>query len=143
MIPSLFVFVGSLPLSPNGKIDRNRLPPPDPTGSTFERNFVAPQTSTEEVLAQIWATLLGLEHPVGIHDNFFDLGGHSLMATQVLSRIRDELQVELPLRTLFEQPTIAGLARVITEMRAARTDASRVLAEIESLSNSEVDTLII
>ncbi len=143
MIPSAFVFLNSVPLSPNGKIDRNRLPEPDPTGFALEQSFVAPQSSAERLLAQIWSSLLGFENPVGVHDNFFDLGGHSLMATQVLSRIREEFQLDLSLRTLFEQPTVARLARVITEMQAARTDASHVLAGIESLSDSGVERLII
>jgi acyl carrier protein len=145
MIPSAFMFLHALPLSPNGKVDRNRLPPPDPTGFAHERNFIAPQTSTEELLAQMWATLLGLEQQVGIHANFFDLGGHSLLATQIVSRIREEFQVELPLRTLFERPTIAELALVITEMGSARTeetDVSRILAEIESISEGEAKALI-
>ena len=144
MIPSAFMFLHALPLSPNGKVDRNRLPPPDPTGFAHERNFIAPRTSTEELLAQIWATLLSLEQQVGIHANFFDLGGHSLLATQIVSRIREEFQVELPLRTLFEQPTIAELALVITEMGSARTeetDVSRILTEIESISEGEAKAL--
>jgi amino acid adenylation domain-containing protein len=142
MIPSVFLFLDSLPLSPNGKVDRNRLPPPNPTGFALEGNVASPRTSTEEVLAQIWVTILGLEYQVvGIHANFFDLGGHSLLATQIVSRVREEFQVELPLRTLFEQPTIAGLAQVITETRTARTgqtDLPRILTEVESLSENEV-----
>ncbi|HUK39959.1 MAG TPA: phosphopantetheine-binding protein [Candidatus Acidoferrales bacterium] len=145
MIPSAFMFLDSLPLSSNGKVDRNELPPPEPTGFVLERNFIPPQTSTEKVLAEIWTTLLGLEQQVGIHADFFDLGGHSLLATQIVSRIRQEFQVELPLRTIFEQPTIRGLAVVITEMGAARregTDVSRILAEIESFSDNEARALI-
>lgn len=145
MIPSTFMFLDSLPLSPNGKVDRNRLPLPDPTGFALEQNFIPPQTSSEDVLAQIWATILGLECQVGIHANFFDLGGHSLLATQIVSRVREEFQVELPLRTLFEQPTIAGLARVITKTRAARTEQtemSSLLTEIESLLDNEATAMI-
>jgi len=111
----------------------------------LEQNFIPPETSTEEVLAQIWVTILGLEYQVGIHSNFFDLGGHSLLATQIVSRVREEFQVELSLRTLFEQPTIAGLARVITETRAARTEKtemSRLLTEIESLLDNEATAMI-
>jgi len=144
MMPSAFVFLDSLPRSPNGKIDRNALPASDLTGFELEQNFTAPQTSIEKDLGQIWAELLGLEQ-VGIHANFFDLGGHSLLATQVMSRLQDKFQVELPLRTFFEQPTIADLALVITEMQAAKaeqTDVSHILAEIESLSEDEAKKLI-
>ena len=144
MMPSAFVFLDSLPRSPNGKVDRNALPAPDLTGFELEQYFIAPQTSIEKVLGQIWTEILGLEQ-IGIHTNFFALGGHSLLATQVTSRLRGEFQVELPLRTLFEQPTIAALALVITEMQAARTaqtDVSRILSEIESLSEDEAKGLI-
>jgi amino acid adenylation domain-containing protein len=144
MMPSAFVFLNSLPRSPNGKVDRNALPAPDLTGFEHEQNFTAPQTSIEKDLRQIWADLLGLEQ-VGIHANFFDLGGHSLLAMQVMSRLQDKFQVELPLRTFFEQPTIAALALVITEMQAAKaeqTDVSHILAEIESLSEDEAKKLI-
>jgi acyl carrier protein len=144
MMPSAFVFLDSLPRSANGKVDRNALPAPYLTGFELEQYFIAPQTSIEKVLGQIWAELLGLEQ-IGIHANFFDLGGHSLLATQVMSRLRGEFQVELPLRTLFEQPTIADLALVITEMQAAKaeqTNVLRILAEIESLSEEETKRLI-
>ncbi len=136
MMPSAFVFLDSLPRSPNGKVDRNALPAPEPTGFELEQNFTAPQTSIEKVLAQIWAEILGLEQ-VGIHANFFDLGGHSLLATQVTSRLRDKFQVELPLRTLFERPTIADLALVIAEMQAEEANVSLILAEIEFLWEDE------
>ena len=143
MMPSAFVFLDSLPRSPNGKVDCNALPAPELTGFELEQNFTAPQASIEKVLTQIWAELLGLEQ-VGIHANFFDLGGHSLLATQVMSRLQGEFQVELSLRTFFEQPTIASLA-VITEIQAAKaeqTDVLRVLAEVESLSEDEAQRLI-
>ncbi len=122
MIPSAFVFLDSLPLSPNGKVDRNLLPQPGTMGLALERSFIPPETPTEKVLAQIWATILGLGDQVGTHSNFYDLGGHSLLATQIVSRVREEFQVELPIRTLFEQPTVAGLARVIIETQAAQRE---------------------
>jgi acyl carrier protein len=108
MVPSGFVVLSQLPLTPNGKVDRKALPAPDHAG-TVSTEFVAPQTETEKVLAEIWAEVLSVEK-LGIHDNFFDLGGHSLMATQVVSRIRDIFKVDLPLSKLFEIPTVAQLS---------------------------------
>jgi amino acid adenylation domain-containing protein len=109
MLPSAFVVLDALPLTPNGKIDRRGLPSPESTRPILDEPFTAPRSSTEEVLAAIWADVLGLDR-VGVLDNFFEIGGHSLLATQVVSRIRDLLDVELELRRLFETPTVAGLA---------------------------------
>jgi amino acid adenylation domain-containing protein len=112
MIPSAFVVLDSLPLTPNGKIDRRALPAPDLSAFKREENFAPPRTPTEEILANIWTEVLGIE-PISIHDNFFELGGHSLLATQVISRLRQIFALELPLRLLFEAPTIAQLAHQI------------------------------
>jgi surfactin family lipopeptide synthetase A len=112
MLPSVFVFLDALPLTPNGKVDRRALPPPDPKRPDLSEGFVAPRTPTEKTIAQIWAQILKLEQ-VGIHDNFFDLGGHSLLATQVISRMRSTIHADLSLRTLFEKPTVAGLAESV------------------------------
>ncbi|MDF5725812.1 MAG: amino acid adenylation domain-containing protein, partial [Rhizonema sp. PD37] len=108
MVPSAFVILDTLPLTPNGKIDRIALPAPD-AYIEQEREYVAPRTPNEEIIAHIFATVLGIE-AVGIHDNFFELGGHSLLATQVISRLRQVFQIDLPVRSLFETPTVAGLA---------------------------------
>jgi amino acid adenylation domain-containing protein len=118
MVPAVFVALDALPLLPNGKVDRRALPAPDRTRPELEKAFVAPRTPTEELLSAIWAQVLDIER-VGIHDNFFDLGGHSLLATQVVSRIREFFQVELPLRRLFEFPTVAGLAESIEAAHSA------------------------
>ena len=112
MVPSLWVELAALPRTRTGKVDRKALPAPGEmaTGTAYE----APRTATEVALAGIWGDLLSRER-VGVHDNFFTLGGHSLLATQVVSRLRDRLGVELPVRALFEQPTVAGLAVLLAE----------------------------
>jgi amino acid adenylation domain-containing protein/non-ribosomal peptide synthase protein (TIGR01720 family) len=114
MVPTAFVTLDALPLTLNGKVDRRALPAPLNTRPELEETFVAPSTPIEEKLGKIWAEVLGLEH-LGVNDNFFHLGGHSLTATQFLSRVRDVLQVELPLRAIFESPTIANLAKLIEQ----------------------------
>lgn len=115
MIPAVFVVLDALPLTANGKVDPKALPPPTrhraESGAT-----TAPTTSLEATLVEIWVQLLGQQ--VGIHDNFFELGGHSLLATQVVSRVRDRLHIELPLRSIFETPTIAELAQQINPLQA-------------------------
>ena len=121
MVPSFFVFLDTLPLNPNGKIDRRALPAPDTSDLRLSTNFVAPQNWTEEVLASIWAKVLRLEQ-VGIHDNFFELGGHSLLATQVMSRVRQAFRIEIPLQLLFENPTIATLAQGIGQKESQEND---------------------
>jgi amino acid adenylation domain-containing protein len=110
MVPSLFIMLESMPLTPNGKIDRRALPAPPSARDDLPQSFTAPRTPTEQLLAQLWADLLGLDR-VGLHDNFFALGGHSLLATQVMARLRAWLAVDLPLRALFEHPSVAQLAR--------------------------------
>ncbi len=116
MVPSGFVLLDALPLLPNGKVDRKALPAPDWGGESAA--YVAPRDPVEEVVAGIWTELLGVER-VGVHDNFFELGGHSLRATQVVSRLRQACGVELPLRRLFEAPTVAELAARVTAARGA------------------------
>jgi amino acid adenylation domain-containing protein len=116
MIPSAFVLLDELPLTPSGKIDRRRLPAPDEARPELRGAFVAPRNETEKALAELWASVLGAAR-VGAEDNFFELGGHSLLATQVVSRIRERFQVELALRELFEQPTVAALAARLDEVR--------------------------
>jgi amino acid adenylation domain-containing protein len=114
MVPEAFVLLEALPLTPNGKVDRRALPAP--TWPELAESFMAPRTPTEEVLARIWAEVLGLER-VGVQDNFFALGGHSLAAIQILSRVREAFQVELPLRSLFKGPIVAELAVAIEKAK--------------------------
>jgi amino acid adenylation domain-containing protein len=110
MIPSAFVIVDGMPLTPSGKIDRRALRAPEQARPELETKFVAPRTAVENGLAKIWCDLLGLDQ-VGVHDNFFDLGGHSLLATRIVSRVREALHVEVGLRWFFEgEPTLAGMA---------------------------------
>jgi len=112
LIPSVFVMLDALPQLPNGKIDRRALPAPSGERPELDTPLVAPRTPVELTLARIWAEVLGLNQ-VGIHDNFFELGGHSLLAMQFLSRLRNIPGIELPVRAVFERPTVAELARSI------------------------------
>jgi amino acid adenylation domain-containing protein len=133
MMPTAIVPLNELPLTANGKVDRRSLPAPDLTQVQPHATFIAPSTPTEEMLAGIWAEILGLEK-VGIHDNFFELGGHSLLATQVISRLQKVFQVELPLRQLFESPTVAGLAKDIET--ATKTELRLEAPPIKHISRS-------
>jgi acyl carrier protein len=140
MVPSTFVFLESLPLTSNGKLDRSALPAPDRNGREPVDAHVGPRTAVEELVAHIWAEVLKLEN-FGIHDNFFDLGGHSLKATQVISRVRETLRIDLHLRVLFEAPTVAEFASRVEQSFAADAgelaELIRCMAEIDSLSDEE------
>ncbi|MEH2147513.1 non-ribosomal peptide synthetase [Nostoc sp.] len=140
MIPGAFVFLEAFPLTPNGKINRRALPAPDADQRNLEVDFVAPRTPTEQELATIWAEVLKLKQ-VGIHDNFFELGGNSLLATQVISRLREAFSLNFPLRYLFENPTIAELAQKVIsqQIEQAENDAiAQILEEVAQLSEEEV-----
>jgi amino acid adenylation domain-containing protein len=129
MVPTAFVVLEEMPLTPNGKIDRRALPAPDPSSFRAENAYAAPRTPLEERLARIWGEMLGLTR-VGVHDDFFELGGHSLRATQLVSRLRGALRVELPLRYVFETPTVAGLAERIEALQ--RSDPAPSVATLSS-----------
>jgi amino acid adenylation domain-containing protein len=144
MVPSAFMFLDTLPLTANGKIDRRNLPGPDQSRPEQESSFVAPRTPVEELLAQIWTEVLKLEQ-VGVHDNFFELGGHSLLLTQVASRIQRTFLVLLPLRILFDAPTIADLSAAIAAAQLGQEDAAevaRMVEELKQLSADEVADLL-
>ncbi|WP_218776813.1 non-ribosomal peptide synthetase, partial [Nostoc sp. T09] len=119
MIPNAYVVIETVPLTPNGKVDRRALRAPETASVNLATNYVAPRTTTQQAIAAIWSQVLGVEK-IGINDNFFELGGHSLLATQAISRIRQTLTVEIALQSLFAQPTIAQLAQFI-EQQAQNT----------------------
>jgi len=119
MLPSAFVALETLPLTANGKVDRQALPQPGQVQSERKGAHMAPRTPTEEILTSIWAQVLHQER-VGVHDNFFESGGHSLLAIQIIVRIRQALQVELPLRSLFLTPTVAAIAEQVEIARQTK-----------------------
>ncbi|MEG5000413.1 amino acid adenylation domain-containing protein [Microcoleus sp. B4-D4] len=121
MVPSAFVVLESLPVTANGKVDRLALPAPEPIKLEWAGSYVAPHTSIEEVLVKIWVEVLGIKR-VGIRDNFFELGGHSLLATQLVSRVRDAFAVELPLRSVFEAPTIGELSKIVESLKESKVN---------------------
>jgi amino acid adenylation domain-containing protein len=134
MIPGVFVVLDALALTPNGKVDRRALPAPE-FQPELQQSLLAPRTPIEEMLTSIWADVLRIEL-VGVHHNFFELGGHSLLATQVISRVRDTLGVELPLRSLFETPTIAQLASwVELELKNGQPQEAEPLLPIPRLES--------
>ncbi|WP_292846224.1 amino acid adenylation domain-containing protein [Nostoc sp. NMS8] len=119
MIPSAFVMLEAMPLTPSGKVDRKALKAPDEELS--RDNFVLPCTPIEEALAHIFTSVLGMQR-ISIHDNFFQIGGHSLLGTQVISRLRETFNVELPLRRLFELPTVAQLSQILLKLEQNNAD---------------------
>lgn len=131
-VPSVFMILDALPLTPNGKIDRKALPLPSPQQVRSKVDFVAPQTSTEKELAAIWTEILGSDH-IGIHDNFFNSGGHSLTAAQLVTHIRKNFFVELSLRDFLKYPTIAGLAELIEESILSKASDAKIHALLEML----------
>jgi amino acid adenylation domain-containing protein len=139
MMPSSFAVMSSLPLTPSGKLNRRALPAPDAPATAELAPAIAARTPVEESLARIWREILELPR-IGVQDNFFELGGHSLLATRVISRIRDEFNVDLPVRRMFETPTIEALALSVVEatLEAQSFDeTAQLLAEIEQMSDEE------
>ena len=131
MLPSAFIRLDALPLTATGKVDRRALPAPGRARPVLKSAFVAPRTSLEEKLAQLWATMLGLDE-VGVHDGFLELGGDSLMATQVVSRVLTQFQVRVPLRALFDAPTVADMAALLAE-KGTDENRYRIVDELKIL----------
>jgi hypothetical protein len=131
MVPSAFVTLERMPLTPNGKLDRRALPAPQ---SYASEGYEAPQGGAEEAIAGIWQELLRVER-VGRHDNFFDLGGHSLLATRVISRLREVLHVEMPVRALFDTPTLEQLAGRVSDFTSLDGE---LRSEIDQMADDAV-----
>lgn len=144
MVPSVFVLMEKFPLTPNGKVDRKALPAPERSRSDLVEAYVEPRTALERVLAGIWSQVLGVER-VGVDDNFFELGGHSLLVTQLLSRVHEACQMKLPMRYIFEAPTIAGLAARMIQQEEQSGDLEKIaelLEEIDALSEEDTHLLL-
>ncbi len=151
ILPNFFVHLRKLPLTLNGKINYQALPGIEEAKQQARSSFIAPRTETEEEVARIWSEVLGI-HPVGVGANFFELGGHSLLATRIISRLRERYQIDLPLRAIFDTPTVAALSRSV-EARAASAavplagmGAERSieddLAELEGITDEQAQILL-
>jgi amino acid adenylation domain-containing protein len=144
MLPHFYLFLNKLPLTPHGKVNRQALPQPEDSEREWDAPFVAPRNAIEEVLAEIFAEVLRVER-VGVNDNFFDLGGHSLLAAQLVSRVRKDFQPDLPLRKIFEAPTVAALAALLVAGEPSRGQFEKraeTLRKIESLSAGDLEELL-
>jgi amino acid adenylation domain-containing protein len=144
MIPATFAMLEELPLTPSGKVDRRALP--EPNWNTYElaHSYEAPGTAVEEVLAGIFGEILKINR-VGLHDSFFELGGHSLLAIRVLTRVQDTLRIEIPLLTIFETPTVAGLSQFIQYQEESPGQTERIaqlLQDVRAMSAEEVTRVL-
>jgi acyl carrier protein len=152
MIPSAFVALEVLPLTPHGKVDRKALPAPDAARSEPGATFVAPRSPVEETLAAIWSEVLGVAASVGVRDDFFALGGHSLSAVRILARVRDALGAALSLSVVFETPTIEGMASAVSAAAifppeplappAAEAAEAALVAQAAEMSDADLDALL-
>ncbi|RUR73747.1 hypothetical protein PCC6912_55240 [Chlorogloeopsis fritschii PCC 6912] len=141
MIPAAFVVMNSLPLTPNGKVDRRALPAPNKIRANLKEDFVAPRNSVEQQLAEIVTLILGLEQ-VGIHDNFFDLGGHSLLTAQMLFQVQKTFEIELSLQTFFIAPNIAELAKIIENRQVGNDETSTINSVLNLQAEAILDPTI-
>ena len=143
MIPTCVV-LDSLPMTAHNKVDRQALPAPEDVAQFTAHTYVAPRTPLEEVLAKIWADVLGIER-VGVNDDFFQLGGHSMLATQIISQVREALQTEVPFSIIFDSPTVGGMALILAQSQVeagSDEDMEQMLTELESLSEDDVKLLL-
>jgi len=141
MVPSVVVVMDEMPLTPNGKVDRRALPAPEQAWVEMEVEYVAPRSAAEEVVAEVWKRVLGIER-VGVYDNFFVIGGHSLLATQVLAQIRAIFQVDVPVHHLFQTPTVESLVNVISQIWGQREiveEIAETYQHVGELSQEEVE----
>ncbi len=144
MIPQAFYIIEKMPLTPNGKINRREL---EKIGSEMlkpQAEFIAPQTETEKILAEIWREVLGLSK-ISVNADFFELGGHSLKAIQIIARVRDRFRLDVPLRELFAQKTVSEMASLIENLQLEQTDEAQLaefLADMENLSNENAASLV-
>jgi len=138
MTPAVFIRLNQLPLMPNGKVDRRALAVPDFSSAKVQQEFIEPRDQTETVMAGIWSGLLRVDR-VGILDDFFELGGHSMLAAQIISRVRDAFLVELPLSSIFEKPTVAGLSQMVSE---AQQGPAVVLPTLKALPRERRRTIM-
>ena len=139
MIPSSFVLLDALPLTANGKLDRGALPDPGNTRPDLSNSYAPPSTTTQAQLISIWSEVLSLDQ-IGVHDSFFDLGGHSLAAFRVVSRVIQTFALELPIKALFDAPTVAEMAAIIVQNQAKRVsdeDLAQMLREVEAMTEDE------
>jgi surfactin family lipopeptide synthetase C len=144
MIPATFIILDTLPLTANGKVDRAALRASNSAGISLQRSLVAPRNPVEEVVTGIFAEILQVER-VGIHEDFFDLGGHSLLTTQIMSRVMETFMIDLPLRTLFDSPTVAQLSQAIVtrEEKPGRSERiARLLLKVEGMSDTAVTQML-
>jgi amino acid adenylation domain-containing protein len=144
MVPSVFVFQSRLPLTDNGKVDRLALPPPGKSRPKLDTAFVEPSNPIERELVRLWAEVLDLDS-VGTHDDFFLLGGDSLSASRIVSKVIQSFQIKLPMKALFDSPTIAQMALVVANNQQQSTDREeleQLLNEIEAMSGDEVERML-
>jgi acyl-coenzyme A synthetase/AMP-(fatty) acid ligase len=144
MIPAHFIFLDSLPYTPGGKVDRMALPEPRTSRPDLQSPYVAPRSDVEKTLAAVWEEVLEI-NPVGVDDNFLDIGGHSLAATRICSRCIKQFQLDIPLDSLFQSPTVAKMAEVITQHRnktLARVEMQSIVTQLESISDEEAMRLV-
>ncbi|WP_256640956.1 phosphopantetheine-binding protein, partial [Streptomyces murinus] len=127
MVPTAFVQIDALPLTPNGKLDRKALPAPDPAAAAAEVSYVAPRSDAEVLVAEVWCEVLGVGR-VGVHDNFFEIGGNSLLAMKVSARLREALALDVPVRTMFVHPRLEQLADAVEAL---------LVADLEEVSDDE------